>query len=307
MDGRLAVITGTGGLGLQTALQLARTRCEVVLAGRNEVKGLAAVRYIQEQHPLAKVRFRELDLAKLRSVAEFAESLRQETDRLDVLVNNAAVMTPPKREKTADGFELQFGTNFLAHFALTRQLLPLLEASKSARVVTVSSIAARSGVINFDDLQSERRYIPMMAYSQSKLAGLLFTQELQRRSSEAGWGIDSVAAHPGISRTDLLYKGAGRNSRQGIARTLLWFLFQPVWQGALPILFAATASEVLGGRYYGPARMAETRGHPVEVPSPEAARDAYTAQRLWEACEGMVQPIIGLPPPVGIRNQADIR
>ena len=156
-------------------------------------------------------------------------------------------MVPPTRQQTADGFELQFGTNHLSHFALTAQLLPLLRKGRNPRVVTLSSVAARQGKLNFADLQSGAKYVPMEAYSQSKLACLMFALELQRRSEAGNWGIASLAAHPGVSRTDLLHNAPGRWSATGMARTYLWFLFQPAWQGALPTLYAATAPTAVAG------------------------------------------------------------
>ncbi|MCY1013345.1 SDR family NAD(P)-dependent oxidoreductase [Nannocystis pusilla] len=197
--------------------------------------------------PSATVWFEQLDLASLESVSQFAARLRGRRDRLDLLINNAAVMTPPRRQETSDGFELQFGTNYLGHFALTAQLMPLLRNGASPRVVTLSSVAARDAAMDFDDLQAKRSYAPMRAYGQSKLACLMFAFELQRRSEANRWGVASIAAHPGISRTDLLHNAPGRWSAAGISRTLLWFLFQPASQGALPTLFAATSPEASAG------------------------------------------------------------
>ena len=283
--GRNAIITGTGGLGYEIALALARAGAYVIVAGRNGLKGADAVASIRERVPNALVRFEPLDLAHLQSIAEFGARLRAGRQSLDLLINNAAVMTPPRRGATADGFELQFGTNYLGHFALTAQLLPLLRGARSARVVNVSSVAARNGAIDFDDLQSERRYKPMVAYSQSKLANLLFSFELQRRSEAGGWGVSSIAAHPGISRTDLIPNGAGRMSLAGFVRTFLWFLFQPAAQGALPTLFAATSPRAAGGAYYGPDKLGETRGAPALATIPTRAEDARTAARLWNVSE----------------------
>ena len=235
--------------------------------------------------PDARVHFEEVDLARLDSVAAFAERLRNSRASLDILINNAAVMTPPQRQTTADGFELQFGTNYLGHFALTAHLLPLLQKGHAPRVINLSSIAARQGVIDFDDLQAERNYKPMTAYAQSKLACLLFALEFQRRSATAGWGITSIAAHPGISRTDLLTNAPGRQSVSGLARTWLWFLFQPAAQGALPTLYAATSPQATPGAYYGPDKFNETRGYPVLAKIPIQAHDTAVATRLWEVSE----------------------
>lgn len=282
--GRLAVITGTGGLGLEDALALARAGSEVVIAGRNAQKGAEAVARVQAEVANAAVRFEQVDLASLRSIEGFATRLRTQAEKIDVLINNAAVMTPPKREQTSDGFELQLGTNYLGHFALTAHLLPLLKKGQ-ARVVTLSSVAAREGAIDFDDLQSERSYQPMRAYGQSKLACLMFGLELQRRIEAQQWGFSSIAAHPGVSRTDLLHNAPGRWSAAGMARTFLWFLFQPAAQGALPTLFAATASDAKPGAYYGPDKLGETRGFPTLAKVPPQAADQTNAAKLWEVSE----------------------
>ena len=283
--GRTVVVTGTGGLGLQDALALARAGAGVIIAGRSQLKGHDAVVRIRREVPGAQVRFEELDLASLASIESFARRLTDSLGALDILINNAAVMTPPRRALTADGFELQFGTNYLGHFALTARLLPLLRKGDRPRVVSLSSVAARNGVIRFDDLQFAQDYKPMAAYAQSKLACLMFALELQRRSEAGQWGIRSIAAHPGIARTDLLPNGAGAWSGAAMARSLLWFLFQPAAQGALPTLFAATAGGALGGAYYGPDKLGETRGHPAPARVPAAALDAAVAARLWEESE----------------------
>jgi NAD(P)-dependent dehydrogenase (short-subunit alcohol dehydrogenase family) len=283
--GRTAVITGTGGLGLEDALALARGGADVIIAGRNASRGRQAVERVLQSAPGAAVRFEVLDLARLESVAAFGSRLRAEHDSVDILINNAAVMTPPQRETTADGFELQFGTNYLGHFALTAQLLPLLREGASPRVVTLSSIAARDGKIHFDDLQAERGYKPMSVYAQSKLACLMFALELQRQSDAAGWGLASIAAHPGVSRTDLLPNGAGTNSVPGLMRKYLWFMFQPAPQGALPTLYAATSPSAKAGMYYGPSKMNEMRGSPATAKIPPQALDASAAARLWKVSE----------------------
>jgi NAD(P)-dependent dehydrogenase (short-subunit alcohol dehydrogenase family) len=291
LHGKTAVITGTGGLGLECAIELARAGAHVILAGRNAGRGAAATHHIRQAIPNSKVSFEALDLASLDSIEAFAARMRLGValspagGRLDLLINNAGVMTPPKRRQTVNDFELQFGTNYLGHFALTAQLLPLLRKSSQPRVVTVSSIAARQGSINFDDLQSKKSYKPMVAYSQSKLACLIFALELQRRSVAGHWGITSIAAHPGISRTDLLTNGAGAWSPAGLTRRLLWFLFQPTAQGALPSLYAATSPAARGGAYYGPNRFSETRGHPAEAQVPAQALDPAQAACLWRESE----------------------
>ncbi|KMO27591.1 SDR family oxidoreductase [Methylobacterium aquaticum] len=283
--GRIAVVTGTGGLGFEDALALAGAGAEVIVAGRNPDKGAAALARIRQAVPGAMVAFEHLDLASLTSVAAFAERMAGSHDRIDLLINNAAVMTPPTRQVSTDGYELQFATNHLGHVALTARLLPLLRRSRAPRVVSLSSIAARDGRIAFDDLQAERAYQPMAAYGQSKLACLMFALELQRRSDAGGWGLASLAAHPGIARTDLLPNGAGPRSMAGLARTYLWFLFQPANRAALPTLYAATAPHAAGGAYYGPVRLSETRGAPGPARIPVQARDEAAAARLWDVSE----------------------
>jgi len=285
--GRSVVVTGTRGLGFETALELARAGADVIIAGRSLQGGADAVERIRAEVSSASIRFEQLDLASLDSVKAFADRLRTRQGGLDVLINNAAVMSPPKREETVDGYELQFGTNYLGHFALTLQLLPLLSNRVGARVVSLSSVAARQGAINFDDLQATAKYDAMQTYSQSKLACLMFAFELQRRSEGGRWGVSSIAAHPGISKTDLLLNapGSSRLSVRGVMRTLLGFMFQPVSQGALPTLFAATSPEAEPGGYYGPNRMSETRGFPSLSKIPLAAQDTKTAARLWAISE----------------------
>lgn len=285
--GRTILITGTGGLGFEDALALAQAGGDVIIAGRNPTKGAEAVRRIKEKAPQASVTLEIVDLGDLASIEALSTRLKETRDHIDVLINNAGVMTPPTRQTTKDGFELQFGTNHLGHFALTSQLLPLLVRAHAPRVVSLSSVAARRAnvAIDFNDLQAERNYKPMPVYSQSKLACLMFAIELQRRSEEAGWGITSLAAHPGISRTDLLHNGPGRRSAHGLLRSALWFLFQPVAQGALPTLFAATSPIARPGGYYGPDRLGETRGHPTEAQIPRQAMEKHVAHRLWEISE----------------------
>lgn len=285
--GRTAVVTGTGGLGYEDALALARAGASVVIAGRNARKGAEAVARIKAEVPAAKIQFGQVDLGNLGSITRFAETLASQQSSLDVLINNAGVMTPPTRETTSDGFELQLGTNHLGHFALTAQLLPLLKNGKNPRVVSLSSVAARAGAIDFNDLQAQRSYKPMVAYSQSKIACLMFAFELSRRSKSAGWGIQSMAAHPGISRTDLLTNQAEGRSMAGRLRRALPFLFQPVWQGALPTLFAATDLQAQDGAYYGPDALGETRGYPRLAKSPQQALDTRVASRLWDVSEAL--------------------
>lgn len=288
--GRTTVVTGTGGLGYETALGLTGVGGEVIIAGRNALKGAAAIEDIRQLVPKAKVRFELLDLADLKSITVFGERIRAERQSIDLLINNAAVMAPPRRRTTADGFELQFGTNFLGHFALAAQLLPLLRNGRNPRVVTVAALAARDGEINFKDLQAELNYKPWATYCQSKLANLLFSFELQRRSDAAGWGLTSVAAHPGIARTSLVPNGFGKNSAMAIMMKIAGpLLFHTAAQGALPILFAATSLSVEPGAYYGPNSRNEMRGTPALAKIPSQAKDKDVAQRLWSIAERLVE------------------
>lgn len=284
------VITGaTGGLGYETALALAAAGAEVILTGRSEAKGQAALERIRAAHPAASVRYAHLDLASLASVEAFARELAADHTFIDLLVNNAGVMAVPNRATTADGFEMQMGTNYLGHFALTARLLPLLRRGRAPRVVSLSSIAHRmQGAIHFHDLQWERRYQPWPAYAQSKLAMLMFAFELQRRSDAGGWGLMSNAAHPGYARTDLIPNGPGRSGFTSRLSLLLQpFVSQSAAEGAWPQLFAATSRDARGGAYYGPAGAFELRGPVGEARVAPRARDTAAAARLWEVSESL--------------------
>lgn len=285
--GKLAVVTGaTGGLGYETALGLAQAGVEVILAGRNEAKGAEAVRRILAVAPGAKVRFGMVDLASLASVAAFAKDLLAQGHPIDILVNNAAVMATPTRQATRDGFELQLGTNYLSHFALTARLLPLLVRGGKTRVVQLSSLAHRQGKIRFDDLQLERGYTPWKAYTQSKLAMLIFALELQKRSDANGWGLTSNAAHPGYARTDIIANGPGADSLQAKVHRLIGPLFShSSAAGALPTLYAATAPEARPAGYYGPAGFYEIKGPVAASFIAATAKDEVVARRLWEISE----------------------
>lgn len=282
-QGRTAIVTGTGGLGFETALALARAGGQVVLAGRNADKGATSVASVKTAVPAADVRFELLDLASLASVAAFADRILARQQSLDLLVNNAGVMAPPTRRTTTDGFELQFGTNYLGHFALTARLLPLLRQGARSRVVSLSSIAHRRGAIHFDDPQWTRAYKPWPAYQQSKLAMLMFALEMQRRSDASGWGLMSNAAHPGLARTELFANGPGA---QGLPMRL-YTVVQPLVSqsaadGALPILFAATSRQATGGAYYGPDGFLEFKGPPRLAKVMPQAYDRDVARRLWD-------------------------
>jgi len=284
-EGRLCVITGTGGLGYETAVALAVRGADVILAGRNPAKGAASIQKIRAAGGLA-ARFEPLDLASLASVAEFAGRLEGDIASLDLLVNNAGVMAPPARGTTADGFELQFGTNYLGHSALTAHLLPLLRRAEAPRVVSLSSGVHVAGAIRFDDPQWLRAYSPTAAYSQSKLAMLMFALELQRRSDAGGWRVMSTAAHPGFARTELIANGPGhRGALYLMSQVIASFASQSAADGALPTLYAATSPEAVGGAYYGPSRMMEMKGPPKVAFVAKQARNADAARRLWELSE----------------------
>jgi len=280
-SGRLVVVTGANsGLGRSTAWELARAGATVVIAARNTDKGEEAAERIRQDVPEAELRVQQLDLADLGSVRSFAEGL--EHDRVDVLINNAGVMAPPRR-LTKDGFESQFGTNHLGHFALTGRLLPRLLAAPAPRVVTLSSGAHRFGRINFSDLQGERRYIAWLAHGQSKLANLMFAFELQRRAIEAGTALESMAAHPGYSATNLQFAAPRLPDRMVMAVTNR-LVAQSAEMGALPTLYAATA-ELPGGTFVGPDGFMEQRGHPKVVTGAGKAYDEAAQRRLWDVSE----------------------
>jgi NAD(P)-dependent dehydrogenase (short-subunit alcohol dehydrogenase family) len=291
-QGKLAVITGaTGGLGFQTALALAEAGAEVVLTGRNEAKGQAALNNIRAIYPKADISYEHLDLNSLASVKAFAENFTRRNTSLDLLINNAGVMAPPSRQTTADGFELQFGTNYLSHFALTAQLLPLLKKGKQPRVVNLSSLAHRFGKIQLDDLNWERSYKAWPSYGQSKLAMLMFAFELQRRSDANGWGLMSNAAHPGYAVTELQSTGPrmGKNGKPGLLEKISE-LFEPLVAhsaaaGALPTLYATTSPDAKGGGYYGPTSLMEMKGRVGEATIANTAKDIKVAAELWNASE----------------------
>lgn len=275
-SGRTVLITGANsGIGLEAARELARAGARVVMAVRNVQKGERAAASLT-----GDVEVRELDLADLASVRRFAEGYEGD---LDVLINNAGVMAPPRR-LTADGFESQFGTNHLGHFALTGRLLPRLLAAAEPRVVTVSSGAHRIGKINFDDLQGERRYISWRWYGQSKLANLMFCFELQRRATGAGAALKSLAVHPGYARTNLQFAAPPWYERGIMAVTNLLFA-QSAEMGALPTLYAATVPDLPGGSFIGPDGLMEQRGHPRIVTAASRAYDEEACRRLWQISE----------------------
>ena len=288
-SGRTALVTGANsGLGLQTAKALAATGATVLLACRNAERADGAVAEICSATPGASVEVVELDLADLASVERAAAAVNGRPEPLDLLVNNAGVMIPPRRE-TADGFELQFGTNHLGHFALTGRLLDKLLAADAPRVVTVSSMAHRAGKLDFDDLNWERSYSRWPAYGRSKLANLLFTLELSKRAAAAGTALTAAASHPGFAATNLQTAGIGLGPVGTLLKPVMKIgnlvLAQSDEMGALPSLYAATAPDVVSGDYYGPDGMGEQRGHPTRVGRNSRASNEEDAKRLWEVSE----------------------
>ncbi|MGV8839968.1 MAG: oxidoreductase [Bauldia sp.] len=288
LRGRRAIVTGgASGIGFEVAQRLAIAGADVTIASRDAAKGAAAVAAIRTGAPSAAIGFARLDLSSLADVRRFAAADRSGGRPLDLLVNNAGVMMVPRRETTADGFERQFATNHLGPFVLTALLWPALRASRSARVVTVASLAHWRGRIEFRDLDATKGYGPYRAYAQSKLANLLFAFELARRTGAGG--PLSVAAHPGIAATPLAR--AGLSAATGLRAQLLiaWYdrVGQPAASGALPILHAATDPAVASGQYFGPRGPFGFRGRSGPVRASPAARDAETAARLWRMSEDL--------------------
>ncbi|WP_318306588.1 oxidoreductase [Amycolatopsis solani] len=281
--GRVAVVTGANsGLGLVTATELARHGAHVVLAVRDTAAGEQAARRID-----GNTEVRELDLASLDSVRAFAAKLVVDHPVVDLLVNNAGVVLLGPRRTSADGFELQFATNVLGHFALTGLLLDHLAAAREARVVSLSSITHKNAHLDFDDLMFERGYRASAAYGRSKLATTIFGLELDRRLRSAGSPVVSVLAHPGLTRTNLTPRAWEHRGRRGRVIARLGLLAtQPVERGALPQLYAATAPGVRGGQFFGPAGLGETRGRVTEARLNRDAADPVIGRRLWAAAEG---------------------
>jgi NAD(P)-dependent dehydrogenase (short-subunit alcohol dehydrogenase family) len=289
-SGRRVVITGANsGTGQEAARRLAASGAHVIMAVRTVAKGEQARDGILAQQPQAQLEVRRVDLADLASVAEFADGLIAEGTPLDLLVNNAGVMAVPNRMTTADGFELQFGSNFLGPFALTVRLLPLLLAAPASRVATMSSGTANFGRIRFDDLQSSRRYSANSAYAQSKLADLMLTEHLATLATGQGWNLLSTAAHPGFTQTNLQTAGPSLGldkPRLTPMRVVSRMLpSQQVDTGTEPLLYAATSPDAVNGGYYGPGGRFGLVGSTVTVRPPRRARDAATAARLWAEAE----------------------
>jgi NAD(P)-dependent dehydrogenase (short-subunit alcohol dehydrogenase family) len=299
MTGKRVLITGANsGIGYHTALKLARKGAHVIFACRDRQRGEAALARMQADSPGTHAELALLDLASLTSIHGFAATELAQHRPLHLLINNAGVMTPPRRLETADGFELQFGTNVIGHFALTALLTPALErasiessagAGGRPRVVTIASIAHKRGRINFDDLQSARKYSPMSAYQQSKLANLLIAFELDRRLRAASSSIMSVAAHPGVANTNLFQSGqysAVENSFRNLLGHAIGILLNTDSEGALSTLYAATSLDAQDAGYYGPQGFQEMRGEEVGPANlAPQANDTAAAARLWQICE----------------------
>ena len=287
-SGKIVLITGANsGIGFEAARALAQNGATVVMGCRNRAKAETAARQIEALKASGTVEILEMDLADLDSVERAAQEFTSRHDHLDILINNAGLMATPN-QRTTQGFEMQFGVNHLGHFAFTRHLIHALQAAESARVVSVSSQGHRPGRINFEDLNSHKSYNPWKAYFQSKLANLLFTNELQRRFAQAGTPMIAVAAHPGASKTNLGHEPSG-----GILSTLMQktrpFLERVMTQGAamgaLPMLRAATDPNVYGADYFGPDGIGEQKGHPIKVGMSSRAQNAADGERLWKASE----------------------
>lgn len=279
LSGKTAIVTGANsGIGYETARVLAVKGASVIMACRSMEKGEEAASSIRSAHLEVQIEVMDLDLSDLASISEFVGFLKSKYSSLDILCNNAGVMMIPERTETADGFEMQFGTNHLGHFALTGLLFDILRNSPEARVVTVSSVVHRFGRVDFENLNAEKLYNPSGAYGLSKLANLLFTYEIGRRVENAGIDVIAAAAHPGWTGTNLQ-----RYTR--VFRFMNHFVSQKPEMGALPTLFAATAPDVEGGDYFGPRGLMEMRGYPKKVKSSDDSHDDDLAKKLWEASE----------------------
>ena len=287
--GKNFVVPGTGGLGYEIARALAQAGGDVIIAGRNQETGAKAIGRIKVSYSRGKIGFEKVDLANLDSIAEFADRLSKRWAKIDALINNAGVMALSSRQTTVDGFELHFATKLsrpLCSDCKAHAIVAALSAATGDHTVEPAPHSAR---IAFGDLQAEHEYHAISAYNQSKLACLLFTLELQRRSDASDWGITSIASHPGFARTALLHNARGRFNVQGFTRTYLWFLAEPAARGALPTLFAATDPSASGGSFYGPRSVAELRGLPGNARLPDEATGSVAASKLWMISEGLAK------------------
>jgi len=288
--GKTIIVTGANaGIGYETAKALYQKGADVIIASRDQHKADEAIRQLKSQGGTGSLAFIELNLASLAAVKKFADEFKQKHHKLDVLINNAGVMTPPA-SKTDEGYELQLGVNHIGHFTLTGYLYPLLNATAGSRVVTVSSNTYLRGTINFDNLRTENDYDPTREYAQSKLANMLFSLELQRRIEAAGHAVQSIAVQPGVNNTGL----ARHMSKEAYAALVerVGELMEP-WQGALPLLYGATSPNARGGKFYSPDQDGGYRGYPAESEVTPVGKDVETAKKLWDYSEketGVVFP-----------------
>lgn len=289
LEGKTAVVTGANsGLGFEATRKLAEHNAEVIMACRIKEKGLDAKEKIESEIEKADLRVMQVDLASLNSIQEFSKEFSSEYEKLDLLFNNAGVMAIPRRE-TKDGFEYQFGVNHLGHFALTAQLMEALKKAEEARIISQTSIAHENGEINFEDINHEKQYDRMQAYSDSKLANLLFAKELDRKLKENDLDIKAVASHPGVSHTNLFN---AEESQHNIVVTKLMGLGLKIFgqsakKGCLPMLYAATSSDIKGGEFIGPDGFKAIRGSPEKQTPSEKAQDEELAEKLWKKSEEM--------------------
>ena len=293
LDGKRVIVTGgASGIGFEAARVLAQKGADVILAVRNMEKGERAISRISAEYPAAKVSIMHLDLGSLKSIKDFANEFLAKYKTLDILINNAGVMIPPYK-KTSDGFELQFGTNHLGHFALTGQLLPVIMATPGSRIVVVSSIASRGAEIMFDNLDGSKGYSRMKFYRQSKFANLLFGVELNNMLKKSGSGTICVVCHPGISATNLMSRGSGKESG-----SIMKFLFnsyaQPAEKGALPTLYAASNKSLKGGEYIGPDGKGNHRGNPAVSSEVNVLFKSSVAEKLWKVSENLTGTIYAI-------------
>ncbi|MDP3453436.1 MAG: oxidoreductase [Bacteroidales bacterium] len=284
LKGKIVIITGgASGIGLEAAKVLSSKGAQVIIAVRNIEKGQRALARIKADNPLAEISLMNLDLGNLASVRAFAQEFTQKYSSLDLLINNAGVMIPPY-QKTEDGFELQFGTNHLGHFALTGLLMPLLTSTPGSRVVTVSSIASRGAKIYFDNLDGSKGFSTMNFYRQSKFSNLLFGKELDSKLKQSGSNTKSIVCHPGVSATNLFMRGSGKEGGK-VMNFLVSLFAQPAHKGALPTLFAATNPQLQGGEYIGPDGIANFRGNPVISSEGDKLFKSDISQKLWQVSE----------------------
>lgn len=281
VSGKRVIITGANsGIGFETAKSLADKSAHVILAVRNEEKGTQAIADLKKHNPDANVQLIRLDLADLTAIKAFVETYSNQFDSLDLLINNAGVMMPPY-SKTKDGFEMQFGSNHLGHFALTGRLLPLLKKTTGSRVVTLSSLAHRGASIDFNNLDGSKGYKAFKFYGQSKLANLLFSKELDHRLKANDINTLSIACHPGIAATNLF--------KMKLVQPLIKLFTQPAYMGALPSIYAATEDRLVGGEYIGPDGKGNRKGYPAIEHPAAGVYDDDTMKRLWEVSEQLTQ------------------